>query len=133
MERSMTVRDVAVPTQKQLGVMLWGEAFKVLNYSVGLFDGEGQNRPNLDSRSDVFARAYLMPLLDRTDALKNLEVGASVRYGTRDPHWVSYDIPALTTQGQYAFWSPTYTSSECVLALRGQRWNVVAHPMWVAR
>jgi phosphate-selective porin len=111
MERSMTVRDVAVPTQKQLGVMLWGEAFRVLNYSVGLFDGEGQNRPNLDSRSDLFARVYVMPLVDRKDALKNLEIGASVRYGTRDPHWVNYDIPALTTQGQYAFWSPTYTSS----------------------
>ncbi|MEO6602262.1 MAG: porin, partial [Polyangiaceae bacterium] len=111
MERSMTVRDVAVPTQKQLGVMLWGEAFKVLNYSVGLFDGEGQNRSNLDSRGDLFARVFVLPLSGRKDALKNLEFGASGRYGSRDRSWVNYDVPALTTQGQYAFWNPTYASS----------------------
>jgi phosphate-selective porin len=111
MERSLTVRDVAVPTQKQIGVMLWGEAFRVLNYSVGLFDGEGQNRPNVDSKGDLFARAYVMPLIARTDALKNLEIGASVRYGSRDHNYVNYDVPALTTQGQYAFWNPTYNGS----------------------
>jgi len=114
MERSMTVRDVAVPTQKQLGVMLWGEAFKVLNYAIGLFDGEGQNRANVDSRGDVFARAYVMPLIGRKDALKNLELGASFRYGKRDHNYVDYDVPALTTQGQYAFWNPTYMSSQGV-------------------
>ncbi len=111
MERSLTVRDVAVPTQKQLGVMLWGEAFKILNYAVGLFDGDGQNRPNVDSRGDLFARAYVTPLVNRKDALKNFEVGASLRYGSRDPKYVAYDVPALTTQGQYAFWNPTYTGS----------------------
>jgi len=72
MERSLTVRDVAVPTQKQIGVMLWGEAFKVLNYSVGWFDGDGQNRQNLDAQGDLFARVYVMPLPKRSDALKNL-------------------------------------------------------------
>lgn len=111
MERSLVVRDVAVPTQKQIGLMLWGEAFKMLNYSVGLFDGDGQNRLNVDSRGDLFARAYVMPLASRSDALKNLEFGVSVREGSRDPHYVNYDVPALTTQGQYAFWNPTYTSS----------------------
>jgi phosphate-selective porin len=111
MERSLTVRDVAVPTQKQIGLMAWGEAFKVVNYAVGLFDGDGQNRPNVDDRFDVFGRVYVMPLIDRTDALKNLEVGGSLRYGTRDKNFANYDVPALTTQGQYTFWSPVYTSS----------------------
>ena len=111
MERSLTVRDVAVPTQKQIGVMLWGEAFKVLNYSIGLFDGEGQNRPNVDGKGDLFARVYVTPLASRKDALKSLEFGASVRQGSRDKNYVNYDVPALTTQGQYAFWNPTYTSS----------------------
>jgi phosphate-selective porin len=53
-----------------------------------------------------------MPLIARRDALKNLEVGASFRYGKRDHNYVDYDVPALTTQGQYAFWNPTYTSSQ---------------------
>jgi phosphate-selective porin len=112
MERSITVRDVAVPTQKQIGLMAWGEAFKVFNYSIGLFNGDGQNRPNVDSKGDVFARVYMMPLASRTDALKNLEVGASVRYGSRDKNFANYDVPALTTQGQYAFWNPTYAGSQ---------------------
>ena len=111
MERSLTVRDVAVPTQKQIGVMLWGEAFKVVNYSIGLFDGEGQNRPNVDGKGDLFGRVYVTPLASRKDALKNLEFGVSARQGSRDKDYVNYDVPALTTQGQYAFWSPTYTSS----------------------
>jgi phosphate-selective porin OprO and OprP len=111
MERSLTVRDVAVPTQKQLGVMAWGAAFDVFNYAVGLFDGDGQNRLNVDGQGDIFARVYAMPLVDRADALKNLEVGASVRYGSRDKNFANYDVPALTTQGQYAFWSPTYAGS----------------------
>ncbi|MET0793674.1 MAG: porin [Polyangiaceae bacterium] len=111
MERSMTVRDVAVPTQKQIGVMLWGEAFKTLNYSIGLFDGDGQGRTNVDSRGDVFARVYVTPLSARADALKNLQVGVSARYGSRDRHYAFYDVPTLTTQGQYAFWNPTYAAS----------------------
>jgi len=111
MERSLTVRDVAVPTQKQMGLMLWGDAFKTLNYSIGLFDGEGQNRPNLDSKGDLFARVYVTPLSSRTDALKNMQFGVSARQGSRDRSYVNYDVPALTTQGQYAFWNPTYTSS----------------------
>ncbi|HWZ87812.1 MAG TPA: porin [Polyangiaceae bacterium] len=111
MERSLTVRDVAVPTQKQIGLMAWGEACQIFNYAVGLFDGDGQNRPNVDSNADVFARAYVMPLASRSDALKNLEVGASVRYGGRDHEYTDYDVPALTTQGQYTFWNPVYTSS----------------------
>lgn len=111
MERSLTVRDVAVPTQKQIGLMLWGEAFKVLNYSIGLFDGEGQNRPNVDSKGDVFARVYVTPLAARKDALKNLQFGVSGRQGSRDHRYVNYDVPALTTQGQYAFWNPSYTGS----------------------
>lgn len=113
MERSMTVRDVAVPTQKQLGLMAWGEPAKEVYYSIGLFDGEGQNRLNTDSRFDLFARGYVLPFAStRTDALKNLEIGASVRYGSRDHNYTYYDVPALTTQGQYAFWNPTYTSSQ---------------------
>jgi phosphate-selective porin len=111
MERSLTVRDVAVPTQKQIGLMLWGEAFKVLNYSIGIFDGEGQNRPNVDSKGDVFGRVYVTPLASREDALKNLQFGVSVRAGSRDHRYVNYDVPALTTQGQYAFWNPTYMGS----------------------
>ena len=112
MERSMTVRDVAVPTQKQIGVMLWGEAFsKVLNYSVGLFDGDGQGRLNTDSRGDVFGRVYVNPLASRKDALKDLQIGVSGRYGSRDHDYTFYDVPTLTTQGQFAFWTPVYASS----------------------
>jgi phosphate-selective porin len=112
MERSLTVRDVAVPTQKQIGLMAWGEAFdKVFNYAIGLFDGDGQNRLNVDGKGDVYARVYVLPLNQRTDALKSLEIGASARYGSRDKNFSNYDVPALTTQGQYAFWNPTYASS----------------------
>jgi len=73
--------------------------------------GDGQNRPNVDSRMDVFARTFVHPLanvLDKSDALRDLQVGASFHYGSRDREWVNYDYPGLTPQGAFQFWSPAY-------------------------
>ncbi len=55
--------------------------------------------------------SYVTPLASRNDALKNLQFGVSAREGSRDHNYVNYDVPALTTQGQYTFWNPTYTST----------------------
>lgn len=113
MERSLAVRDVGIPTNKEIGAMLWGEMpSKYWFYSAGLFNGDGQNRLNTDSRGDVMARTFVHPLASEKSELKDLQIGGSLRYGSRDTKWSNYDYPGMSTQGGYAFWNPTYTGSE---------------------
>lgn len=114
MERSLAVRALGIPTNKEIGLMLWGEMEnKILFYSLGIFNGEGQNRLNTDSRGDFMARVFVHPLATVTKSeLKDLQVGGSFRYGSRDPKFSAYDYPALSTQGNYTFWSPSYSGSK---------------------
>jgi hypothetical protein len=113
MERALPVRALGVPSNKEIGAMAWGETDnRVFYYSVGPFNGDGMNRPNIDSRFDVMGRLFVHPLaassLAKDNPLKDLQLGGSIRYGSRDKKWVDYDYPVMTTQGAYAFWAPTY-------------------------
>ena len=114
MERSFAVRDIGVPTNKEIGAMAWGEMEnKLVFYSVGIFDGDGQNKLNTDARGDVMARAFVHPLATTMkNEMKNLQIGGSFRYGSRDSQNVNYDYTAYSTQGNYTFWSPTYAGSK---------------------
>ncbi len=113
MERSLAVRDVGIPTNKEIGGMAWGETpSRLWFYSVGLFNGDGQNKLNVDSGGDLLARTFVHPLASQNSELKDLQIGVSFRYGDRDHRFSYYDYPALTTQGNYTFWAPTYTGSE---------------------
>ncbi len=63
MERSLAVRDVGIPTNKEIGLMLWGETHeKLFYYSAGYFDGAGQNRLGTDGRGDALARVFFHTL-----------------------------------------------------------------------
>jgi hypothetical protein len=112
MENSLAVRDLGEPNGKEIGLMAWGETpGRYFGYCVGPFLGNGQNRPNLDNNLDLFGRLFVHPFATSIDGeLKNLQLGASLHTGVRDTS-VNYDAPAMTTQGNYTFWSPTYTSS----------------------
>ena len=116
MERSLAVRAVGIPTNKEIGAMFWGELpSRVFFFSFGPYNGDGQNRPNVDSRFDVIGRMFVHPLATtdlRETTLKDLQVGVSGRYGSRDRKWVDYDYPVMTTQGAFPFWSPTYAGSK---------------------
>lgn len=114
MERSLAVRAIGIPSNKEIGLMVWGQTEnKLVYYSVGAFNGDGQNRVNPDNRADFMGRVFVHPLVQSASApLKDLQVGASFRYGRRDSHYVNYDYPAMTTQGNFVFWSPIYTGSK---------------------
>jgi hypothetical protein len=112
LERSLPVRAIGAPTTRDIGAMAWGETKnRVFYYSVGVFDGDGPNRPNEDNRFDVVGRAVVRPLASSSGPLQALQIGVSGKAGSRDPHRVGYDAPSLTTQGGYAFWKPTYRDS----------------------
>ncbi len=111
MESSLPTRALAAPLVRDLGIMLWGDVSETLFYSVGVFNGDGPNRPNADRRFDTMGRVFVRPLSGQPGALKGLHVGASARWGSRDGDLVGYDSSSMTTQGGFAFWRPTYTSS----------------------
>jgi hypothetical protein len=128
-ERSLTVRAVGIPTNKEIGLMLWGETKnKLIYYSAGVFDGDGQNRINMDGRGELMTRWFVHPLyfLKKGDGLENTQIGMSFRYGSRDgttgcnqdqlmkdpkcirTAGVTYDYPSMSTPGGWAFWQATY-------------------------
>jgi hypothetical protein len=113
LERSLVSRGLGVPNTRDLGAMFWGQAPKALvYYTVGVYTGDGPNRTNADSRFDVVGRVFARPLIEQDGLLiKDAQIGFSARYGSRDPKLVGYDVNALTTQGGYAFWQPTYKDS----------------------
>lgn len=108
-DRAMAVRMASGTTGRELGAMVWGDApDKLVSWAIGAFDGDGSDRPNVDGRFDFMGRAVFRPAR-RVRDLRDLQVGLSLRGGSRDPGKSAYDINALTTQSGFAFFRPTYT------------------------
>jgi hypothetical protein len=113
MERPLGVRAFAVPSSKDIGVMFSGDvADGILGYELGVFGGDGRNRPSVDSRVDFIGRVTVHPLAHSTTTFeKNLQLGVSGRHGDRDPRAVGYDVTPITTNQGYVLWKPTRTDS----------------------
>ncbi len=110
MERSLTVRAVGAPYNKDLGIMIRGEAPSgFVNYAIAAVGGDGQNRPSVDNRIDVAGRLFVRPLAGTKGDFAHVHLGLSGRWGRRDPTYVRYDAQGLSTPGGYSFWSPTYS------------------------
>jgi hypothetical protein len=114
LDRSMAVRLVGPPTGRDLGAMVWGEGPKrYFHYALAVLTGDGADRTNVDARFDVVGRVVVRPFTDsRVAALKELQVGGSLRSGSRDGKLVGYDVSPMTTQGGYAYWRPTYRDGQ---------------------
>jgi phosphate-selective porin len=103
MERALPIRAFGIPTNKEIGAMFWGEtANREFYYSVGVFNGDGQNRPNVDTEAELMGRVFTRPI--PSGPLKDFQIGGSFRYGGRNSSFVYYNYPNMTTQGNYAFW-----------------------------
>ena len=98
--------------------MAWGETDnRLFSYSVGPFNGDGHEPPERRravrlhgaTRSCTRSRR---PSIPKNNPIRDMQIGGSFHYGSRDKKWVDYDYPAMTTQGAYAFWTPTYAGSE---------------------
>jgi hypothetical protein len=107
-ERSVTVRAFGVPSNKDIGAMATGyNDERNFLYSVGLFNGDGQNFRNVDGFFDVIGRAWLAPFsFNGPEALHDAAIGGSFWTGNR-----SNALPAFaqTTQAGFTFWSPNFT------------------------
>ena len=113
LERSIVSRGLGAPFTRDIGAMVWGEPEdKLFYYSVGVFDGDGPNRTNADSRFDLVGRVFARPFArSAASPLERAQFGISGRFGTRDAKLAGHDRPSFTTQGGYVFWKATYKDS----------------------
>jgi hypothetical protein len=111
MERSLSTRLLGAPLTRDIGAMVWGGTEKsAVWYALGYFGGEGQNRASTDNRGDVVGRLVLRPLWGAAGAIKSMHIGVSGRWGRRDPNYVQYDAPSMSTPGGYTFFNSLYGS-----------------------
>lgn len=110
LERSIPARISALGTGREIGIMAWGEARnRWFNWAIGVFDGDGSDRVNVDESFDAVGRVYVRPWVSGGDRwFRELQFGISARHGKRDSRLVGYDFTPMTTQGGYAFFRPTY-------------------------
>lgn len=109
MERSVTVRAFAIPTNKEVGAMIHGTPKnRLFYYSLGVFNGDGQNFKNADANGDFMARAWVAPLA-LTELQKSvcLTVGGSAWTGARGLN--ANPLSSQTTQGGFKFLDPKFT------------------------
>jgi hypothetical protein len=106
-ERSLVVRTLAVPYNKDLGVMVHGtDDARMVYYSGGVFNGDGPGLSNADDRVDVIGRVSVAPLA-RTSLgwLHEASLGLSAWYGQRA---AGRPLPAQATPGGFVFFEPTW-------------------------
>jgi hypothetical protein len=122
-ERGPTTRYLAVPFNKDQGAMAWGWLPKqIAYYSIGVFNGDGQNFKNQDNWGTVMGRAFVQPVAwlpaaDKLPWLKLIEVGGSFWWqhegnlggaiggassGTQN------DLSGMSTTGGFGFFSSNY-------------------------
>jgi hypothetical protein len=114
MERNVGIHSFVLQSPREIGGMLWGELGpRVFVYEVGVFGGDGMNRPSVDARVDFIGRMFVRPFAGgaTSDFAKYAQIGVSLRHGDRDPAAVAYDYTPITTNQGYVLWKPTYTDS----------------------
>ncbi|HVY44921.1 MAG TPA: porin [Minicystis sp.] len=110
-ERNLAIRGFVVPGSKDIGAMAFGFfGDRVIAYELGVFEGDGPNRPGADDRFDFMGRLTLRPFATpgAGELARWAQIGVSARFGDRDPNAVGYDYPAITTGQGFALWRPTY-------------------------
>lgn len=106
-ERSI-VADQLVAPQRDFGIGIWGgNKFNRLNYAVALMNGRGLGVKDDNVKKDIMGRLTYK-------ILKNLSVGASVRYGYPIPNnneddrtsyggEIAFETGKLLLQGEYIY------------------------------
>lgn len=108
-ERSLAVRSVAAPRNKEVGVMVHGaDAARSIYYSGGVFNGDGPGLRNPDNQVDVIGRVVLSPLARTSlEALRGISLGGSVWYGR---HLAGQALTLQTTAGGFVVFDPRWTT-----------------------
>lgn len=107
-ERSLTIRGLGAPTNKEVGLMLHGTSEgRVFYYSGGVFNGDGPNFRNVDNQFDLIGRGWIAPFaLDRGSSLGRISVGGSFWSGR---HLSGLPYATQTTTGGLRYFNPRWS------------------------
>jgi hypothetical protein len=131
MERNMATRFM-VPASTVLGVALnlvgnrrifWGD--------IGIFGAESLNPGQFERTFDTIGRLSMRPF--RSGFAKELELGVSARFGTRNPRDNRSELGAIASTQGYALWRPTRSASDGTTlhtVNAGKTFGVGAHLRW---
>ena len=110
-ERSLAVRALGAPTNKDLGLMVHGvAAARTIYYSAGLFNGDGPALRNGDNQVDLIGRVAGTPLARAAhEVLRTLQLGGSLWYGQ---HHAGAPLPVQATPGGFVVFDPTWTTGQ---------------------
>ncbi len=119
-ERSLAVRTLAVPNNKDLGLMVHGtDPARTVYYSGGIFNGDGPGIHNADNQVDFIGRVTVAPLARSSiELLHDASLGVSAWYGQ---HVAGLPFTPQTTPGGFVFFDPTWVTGQTgttTLALR---------------
>lgn len=112
-ERNLAIRGFVFPTAKEMGLTVWGELGqrKLMSYEIGIFAGDGENRPGVDALPEFIGRIFVKPFAGKKGILEGAQVGISARTGERDQNYVGYDYPSIRTGQGFVLWNPAYKDS----------------------
>jgi hypothetical protein len=115
LERTVAIAGFVVPQHREIGLTVWGDVgqHRGVSYEVGVYDGDGGNRAQIDNRFDVIGRVVVRPFASgrKQALLENAHIGLSAAHGDRDPDYVGYGYPAIATGQGWVLWEPRYTDS----------------------
>ncbi len=110
-ERTIATRGLVAPSERETGVLVWGDLFeKALSYELMVAGGDGNNRPQEDSRFDFMGRIVVRPF-SSIELIKNAHLAINARHGDRDQFGVGYDYAGIVTGQGLPLWAPTYEDS----------------------
>jgi hypothetical protein len=108
LERELAIRAFAVPYERTLGAMVWGEtARRELAYELGAFSG-AEDETLFAGSVDGVGRVFVRPLVHAGEGeiFALAQLGVSGRLGVRDPERVSSDYPTIATSQGFVLWQP---------------------------
>jgi hypothetical protein len=109
-ERSMAVRSLGVPRNKEVGAMLHGLLGDGLfYYSGGVFNGNGPGFRNIDNQPDAIGRVAFSPFARGEGKLRRLSVGGSGWYGR---HVLGPTFPVQATPGGLTYLAPQWMTGQ---------------------
>jgi hypothetical protein len=119
MERSITVRAFGIPSNKETGAMVHGMLpKKMAYYSLGVFNGDGQNFRNTDAKFDFIGRIWIAPLaMAGQKAFEDIEIGGSLWAGDRGNNGLL--LAPQTTQGGVNFMNPSFRATPAAGMMTG--------------
>ncbi|WP_231511332.1 porin [Chondromyces apiculatus] len=134
-ERLLPIRAFVFPNHREMGAMLWGELpNRLAVYHLGVFSGDGPNRPGVDSLPAFIGRIYGRPFAMKKGApLERAQIGVSAVHSEQDPRYVGTDYPRISTGQFITLWDPRYrdTQNQNVRVMPSGAQNAIGGELWL--